>query len=647
MMVWYDNRNDYCPDISAYYISDDSAINVIRHTVDIRMAQADPGQNPVFEPSVQVSRYLWAWLMDETGNLVVDGDGYAISGPVQHNPPNYALFKGGTVPFHGDYVDISASPMFVLDDRGNWRFNTESTNTPVFHVAWTDNRDVRPPWDNDWTNYNPPSETDDGQLPEIPCADPERTGMRNQNIYTSRITKGVVVGSPRNAKPLGDSLGYYPGTNDPIPRTFIIYVKNATDEIRSYRLTIPNQPPDYPDGQASFLEFDFLTELDVSIAPYSTISRPVFISSFILQVSVTIDVVEIGFPGGSIVPDGYTSSIVINPDSTNPGIPYDDDLSYMEYHAPNIINPNIINPNIINPNIINWALDYANPNIINPNIINPNIINPNIINPNIINPNIINPNIINPNIINPNIINPNIINPNIINPNIINPNIINPNIINPNIINAGIADVVWKVENEGNTASSYTLKSMSTSSIPKDIETQLMIYRVHYTPGAGSTASDPFGCELKKEPHFELVANIVNPNIINPNIINPNIINPNIINSSIENATFYLGPDDEVIINLRIIDPEPNNPKILETGEIFNVEAFANTVDFGITDQSVESEEVKAGKTTPKATTTSLMILSETTLPDGIIDTSYSTTLQASGGDGIYSWWINSGYLSP
>jgi hypothetical protein len=625
MMAWYDQRNDVTGDFNEYIIENHPKF---RHTVDVRTAQANPGSNPVFEPSIQVSRYLFG--LAEDGETVQQ---------LQYNPPNYPLFKGGHQPFHGDYLEVAPSPLFVLEN-GKWRFNTASSGTPLYHVAWTDNRDVRPPADNNWTKYTPPTSSYQEGFPNPTTTgdcDGKTTGMRNQNIYTSTISGGVSIGMPRNAKPLS-GLGTVGGNL--IPRTFVLFVKNATGEIKSFRLKIASPPAG---GKASFLEFGALSELDVSTAPYSSVSRSVFVSSTIPNASATILVTEIDRPGGAPRPDGFTGSLVINPDGTNPGISGGDDLAYQELFNPNIINPNIINPNIINPNIINWDPSEVNPNIINPNIINPNIINPNIINPNIINPNFFNPNIINPNIINPNIINPNIINPNIINPNIINPNIINPNIINPNIINAGIVDVVWEIENKGNTASPYTLRTLSTASIPKGIETQLLIYRVSKTPASGS-------CQLKQEPHFELVANIVNPNIINPNIINPNIINPNIINPDVQNATFYVGPDESAIVTLRIIDPNRGQARMMANGQLFSVENFAETIKFAATAQPADSPDVAAGQTAPKFAATVLLIGTQANLPDGKIGTPYTATLSASGAEGStasYQWRINSGDLPP
>ena len=188
-------------------------------TVDVRVAQAFPGDFPVFRPSVQVSKYLWA-MWGSPGS-------YYFS-QVQFNPPNYPLFKGGTIPFHGDYIDIAPSPRFVQDPDGSWRFNDKTTDSQQFHLAWTDNRDVHPPVDNNWQLYNPPSSAQTLSQSRFyvstDCSDARNTGARNQNIYTTCITSVMVAGSPGNNKPLG-TLGTNPTTGDLIPRAFVIFVK--------------------------------------------------------------------------------------------------------------------------------------------------------------------------------------------------------------------------------------------------------------------------------------------------------------------------------------------------------------------------------------------------------------------------------------
>src|SRR5207344_840673 len=106
-----------------------------RHTIDIRSAYAFKGDVPVFGPSARVSQYL---MGSRPGSTTLE--------QMQFNAPNLPLFKLGTVPFMGDYIDLAPSPMFV-QDKGTWKYNTASQVAPVFHVVWTDNRDVRPPAD--------------------------------------------------------------------------------------------------------------------------------------------------------------------------------------------------------------------------------------------------------------------------------------------------------------------------------------------------------------------------------------------------------------------------------------------------------------------------------------------------------------------
>jgi len=617
-IVWYDQRNSVGANAYGWdnWIGDGMPI---RQTVDIRAAQAGPGMTPVFEESIQVSRYYFI--------LKAEGDAYTAE-QAQFNPPNYPLFKGGTVPFHGDYVEMTPSPLFVLGPDG-WRFNTDPSTTPappVFHVVWTDNRDVRPPDDAnnyDWTNYTPPASDQGTYGSKTSCA-PLTVGMRNQNIYTASLTRELVAAAPGNAKSLGDDLGYY--NDDPaeglIRRAFAIYVKNPTGLIKTITLEIISWPQS---GGASFLEFQTLHELEVQIAPYSTIARTVFVWSTNDYDTAKVEVSEGGVSWGTVV---------LNPDPTNPAP--GNGLGSTEIH----------NPNIVNPNIVNW--DVANPNIVNPNIVNPNIVNyanPNIVNPNIVNPNIVNPNIVNPNIVNPNIVNPNIVNPNIVNPNIVNPNIVNPNIVNTNIEDAAITDVQCTVINEGNTVSAYTLKTFSKEAFPAGLYLQLLVYKVTATPSGGVdiTGDD---CSLKEERHHELLLNVSNPNIVNPNIVNPNIVNPNIVNGAIENASFSLEPGEEAEVTLRVIDLNPSQVQMLATGQVFSLQTFVDSLGFAATAHAVNTEDAKAGNYIPPAAASKLVI-GTSALPDGVVGAPYTATLNAYGGTAPYSWALNSGELPP
>ena len=592
MAVWYDQR--YTGATIDNWLSDSSSI---RQTVDVRAAQAAPGLIPQFQ-SIQVSRYLWVY--DPPTNTLYQG---------QWNPPNYPLFKGGTVPFHGDYAELASAPTFIRDINGSWKFNTDAPN-PVFHAVWTDNRDVRPPANNDWTAYNPPS-SDQGSYGSNTCNNAANTGMRNQNIYTARLTNELVVEIPGNAKPL-TGLGNYSGTSDQIPRAFVVYVKNTSGVIRVLRFHILAAPAS---GTASFMEFNAVSQIDTVIAAYSTVARTVFVKSTNANDSATIEYYELDYNENKL-PGGLSGTVVLNGDPSYPGLPPGSDLGSTEIH----------NPNIVNPNIVNWTA--VNPNIVNPNYITPNIVN------------IANPNIVNPNIVN--YANPNIVNRNIYS----NPNIVNPNIVNSNASdvsgNSQITDVTCTVKNEGNTISAYTLKTFSKEAYPEGIYLQLLVYKNHLTP-----ATNPTDCKLNQEQHQELLLNVENPNIVNPNIVNPNIVNPNIVNAAIENASFSLGPGEEAEVCLRVIKPNKNAVMTLRTGQVFSMESFLDSIGFATTAHAVNSDDartVEKEKLAPKAAASKLVI-GTSSLPDGKVGESYPGLLGAYGGTPPYSWSLTSGEL--
>ena len=56
----------------------------------------------------------------------------------------------------------------------------------------------------------------------IPACVPGQAGMRNQNIYTARITRGLVVGALGNSRRLGS-----------IQRSFPVFAQNNGTAIRA------------------------------------------------------------------------------------------------------------------------------------------------------------------------------------------------------------------------------------------------------------------------------------------------------------------------------------------------------------------------------------------------------------------------------
>ena len=402
------------------------------------------------------------------------------------------MFKLGTVPFIGDYIDISPAPAFVPAAGGKWVYNTAASATfPLFHATWTDNRDVRPPADGNWANYTPP--TSSAGTGQTSLFDPSKTvevciagnaGSRNQNIYTARIGGGLQVGAPGNSKQLSTTL----------QRGFVVFAQNDSTTTKTFRMTVLAQPVG---GRASFDQFPLppytaaspapKIVLDVRVPPRSTASRTLFVTSSDPRAQVLVDVTEVANVGGPVVTGGLVGRVVINPDIDNPDID----------------NPDIDNSGIVNP-------DIDNAEIYNPDIDNPDIDNPDIDNPDIDNPDIDNPDIDNVRVANPDIDNLNIATPDIDNPDIDNPDIDNPDIDNPDIDNGTISDVTWTVSNIGNTTSAFNVNLfLANAGIPAGITTQLVVYKTYKTP-----VLQPNGCDLRTETRNVLMFNANSPNFI-------------------------------------------------------------------------------------------------------------------------------------
>lgn len=593
---------------------DDAGLTLRRHTLDLRVLELGIFPTVVLGPSVLVSQYEFGCCVNPESEDIEQ---------FKFNVPNLPLFDSGQEAFLGDYIDIVPSPAF-LPSGSSWVYNFMPSVNPLFHATWTDNRDVvPPPPGGSWENYTAPVvagaiSVENGN--PLPACVPGEEGMRNQNIYTSQITGGLVVGAPGNAKPLGNTT--FNGKSVPFQRAFPVEAQNSTSAPLNVRFTIASQPTG---GTASFLQFSKLTTLDVTIPPYSSVSRSVFATSTNAEATITVNVAQITAIGGSVVSNGLTSTAVLNPDITNP----------------NITNPNITNPNITNPNITN--AEVTNPNITNPNITNPNITNPNITNPNITNTSFLNPNITNPNITNlnvtnvsatnPNITNPNITNPNITNPNITNPNITNPNITNPDITNGSIQDVTYPITNNGNTTASYTVKTAVNGTVPSGIVLQMLINKLYQTPVA-------VNCVLGVQTHWITVANITNPMLFTAS--NPNITNPDITNATPNEASVTLAPGETAYITLRVVNPSPATIS-------FNPLAVISPVTVP---QAVNTTTVLANPGNPNLTAPpvySPVSIVTTSLPaTDRLDPGYSIQLQAIGGKpGTYTWSTAPAALPP
>ena len=641
-LLYYDFRADVSGVFDRFITDLPVDATTPRHSVDVRAAFADAADVPVFtdytvldNPSTQASRYPFLILSDENSNPV--------SRQTEYNPPNLPMFKGGLVPFFGDFIDLAALH-FVRDDTGNWDFDTDPGNgPPVLHAVWTDNRDVVAPLDGDWTSYVPPGSDgstsifDPDQATPV-CtpgtADIDRTRMRNQNIYTSRLTQGVALAVPGNNRPLGT-----------IQRAFVAFLQNLTDTDKLYRIEILNQPVG---GSASFDQFAPQTQTDEVVERNSSIARTIYVSSSDPSASVDVRVFEID-ASGTPVSNGLTARTRINADPTAPS-PEEGNILAEEVYTPAIFNPAIFNPAIFNPALLGTDnVGIYNPAIFNPAIfnnpedaefaqatlqqlalLNPAIFNPAIFNPAIFNPAIFNPAIFNPAIFNPAIFNPAIFNPAIFNVGVANPAIFNPAIFNPAIFNSSLVETSVVVENTGNATAAYSL-NLDLESPPDGFLFQVMVYRTYTVPSVE-------GCELVETVLQEQLVSELTPDV------SGSLLDP-------EAPTFYIPPADNVVVTVRVV-PDPNAPVPGDPATIDQLDEL--NLSQSVAPQAVDTESVAQGETEPEP-----VVILAPSVPPLVIDATppgnaatgipYSSALSASGGNGTPVSWslVPSSSLPP
>ena len=577
----------------------DSGLTQRRHTIDLVVAQADTSLAPIAFHTARVSRYNFG-LRNDAGDL----PGFLQQ--LQVDPPNLPLFEQGNDPFMGDYIDIAGLSFLPPSmPGGSWTFNTSAANTPVVYATWTSNQDVRPPKDGNWENYTPVGGGGNSIFSPgtaTPACQTGQEGMRNQNIYSSRITQGLVVSVPQNSKPLSTTL----------QRSFIGLVQNFTDQDRFFRLTIANQPAG---GMASFLPvpnnpvppppYSPTTTLDVTAAANSGVVRPIFVLSSSPTASITLNVMEISAIGGAPVAGGLTGFALLNPDPTSPALVNPDgntpgNVSTAEIYDANISNPNV-NANISNANI-------SNANISNPNV-NANISNANISNANISNPSV-NANISNANISNPDIASANISNANISNSTISNANISNANISNANISNVPVSDATYTVTNVGNTTGSYAVKLAGNA--PTNANLQLIVSKTYHTP-------TNLNCQLALQTQIVPMVNVNSPLV--QGFSTANLADPAITDPTIPNATVTLAPGESALVTVRgNLDPIA----------LQNVATLLAPV-------------VTAHEANTNSDTRSFVIalfIPSATVPAGAVNAAYATTLQAIGAVPPYTWAV-------
>jgi len=592
-----------------------------RHTIDLKVAEAFPAASPSFS-STLVSQYRMGLWGPDAGGTYFDDENQPINPQppdklyqLQVNAPNLPMFSLGTLPFLGDYIDI-AGQTFVTDPAtGKWSFNTAAANAPIFYATWTDNRDVVPPADAtglvDWRRYTPPkSATNAGDgtstsiidpTQKVPLCQPAYTGSRNQNIYMSRITEGLLVGSPQDAKPLSATL----------ERAFVVTLQNQTKVSRTFNLAISNQPAG---GHASFLQGSVQTALAVTVPGGTGAARPIFATAASPAASFTVNVTEVGGLGlsGSVVfnPEGSVSPLA-QPEGTTVNIG-DTEIYTPTFQVWNSTNPNpyiqISDPNAALQNITN---QNANQNITNADPAIQNITNQNITNQNITNQNITN---VSPAV--QNITNQNITNQNITNTTAANQNITNQNISNQNITNTPFTDATYAVTNTGNTAHSYRIALLGPNTNAPPL--QLIVTKNSTTPTAA-------GCDLQSVPQSLALARADTAPVTTSL---SSASNPNIPDGAETNATVAIAPGETVFVTLR--------------GQLTKDQMAALV-------QQLTPVVTAHGTNTNGVNPDFALLLSiQTTangLPGALVGVPYSVTLQSTGGKAPITWTLVSGTL--
>ena len=321
-----------------------------RHTLDLRAGIAGSAclsggtcaftsyavSHPFQVSSAQVSSYVsWAPPGGEPRQ-------------VQFNRPNLQLFRKGTYPFVGDYIDLAAQT-FLPDGQGGWVWNTGFTPgrpASVFHAVWSDNRDVKRPGDFNWENFTPRVP---GPLTQGAVCSPEQAGIRNQNVYSAQLRPGLVLSAPINAKRVSD-----------LQRSFVVVARNSTPETKTYRLSL--LPP--PGLAASFDQFRgfgtgvAVLEIAATIPPHSSASRTVFVgvppggSAATALVPVTIETLAPCAPGEAC--EGIeTDTVLLNAGFGAP------DFESAELHSPDFESPDFESPDFESPDFESFVLNTS------------------------------------------------------------------------------------------------------------------------------------------------------------------------------------------------------------------------------------------------------------------------------------------------
>lgn len=533
-------------------ISDPTAPPGLRHTIDVFGGYLDTTAavaSPTLK-AVQVSQYVY-WV-DPADNVIKQG---------RFNVPNLPMFKDGTIPFEGDYIDIAVRDK-VPDGAGGWTFNSLVSNSPVFHLTWADNRDVIPPPDNNWTLYVPPnnnlpwsgypSSAYNGSgtvCPTCPktqsaCGTyaPGHSGDRNQNVYTAKFTAGLAVNFRENDKPLQG-----------IPRVFSLNVRNTNSNLTNpnafwYRIflnpTIVSASQvncTTAGGTATFANNPNCYS-DVQVPPLTTVSRPIVVSGTNVAVNVLVAQITPNnidnsgnfIPGtGVLIAGGLQGAVAINGDPSNPAVINPDlvgsNIALQSGYDPS--NPDSSSPNAGLASITTNeyydpttdAPDATSPAVTSPAVTSPAVVSPAVVSPAVVSPAVVSPAVVSPAVtavqyVSPAVVSPAVVSPAVVSPAVVSPAVVSPAVTSPavtSLADSGITDFTWRLNNKGNTTNTYNAKQFAKAA---GIECggnsghvcQLLVRKVTGTPTPNVTSGGAT-CDLTVSVQDQTVAAIDNP----------------------------------------------------------------------------------------------------------------------------------------
>ena len=606
------------------FISDaDPPLTLRRHTVDLTVAESNGGLGVPTFTYARLSQYdIGLYLSEVESGLSPEFHQLKV------NPPDLPMFEKGMVPFMGDYIDI-VGQMFVPIANGGWAFNNPKVNraSAVHYAAWTSNQDVIPPLNGDWTQYFPITSGTSVYNPSVtpPACQPGTgfEGDRNQNVYQSRITQGLLVSSPQNSKPLSTT----------VQRAFVVLVQNSTKTPRNFQLSIANQPPA---GFASFqqalpnqprlpnpLPAPVITQT-VTIAAHSGASATVFALSSNPVANILLNVNEVD-QNGNVITGGLSSFLLLNADGTVPPLTNPDDapqnssITGVEIYDPGITGPGITGANAN-------ATSITDPGITGPGITGSTCGQPGITGPGITGPGITGTGCTSPGITGPGITGPGITGPGITGTAPASPGITGTNVPAPGITGSAVSDATYTVSNTGNTTASYNVALLGCETSPcSTTPLQLMSSQIYMTPGTDGQ------CNL-----IPVQQNIVLSNNAHPVFTPANqLSSPGITGTAVSDAAFSLEPGDTALITLRGYVDVPTMQQIV------------TQVTPAIIPQAIDTN---SAATTPPVVTP--FFISTSSLPNGTVGLAYGPNgngviLQAVGGTQPYQSWSASGKVPP